>query len=69
MGEHRHEVHKSSVHRCRHSHPGYSDSRPPAIINSYSFYDALIDLFGDVPEGSLILDGEVYYDVDPAPEE
>lgn len=38
-----------------------------AIVNSYSFYDPLVDLFGDVPAGSLILDGGVYYDVNPPP--
>jgi hypothetical protein len=45
----------------------WNDDQAMAIINSYSFYDALIDLFCDVPEGSLILDGGVYYDVDPPP--
>jgi hypothetical protein len=40
----------------------WNDDEAMAIINSYSFYDALVDLFGNVPEGSLILDGRVYCD-------
>jgi len=40
----------------------WNNDQAMAIINSYSFYDPFIDLFGDVPEGSLILDGRVYYD-------
>ncbi len=43
----------------------WNDDEAMAIVTSYSFYDALIDLFCSVPAGSLILDGRVYCDVDP----